>query len=66
MTVYSFDVEVSTHDLLKQGVTAGRLYGSPRTWHRIVVEACDEQEGALIAAQMAACHAMPTATYLRV
>lgn len=36
-TVFSFDVEVSNHDLLKEGITAGRFFGATQNWHRIVV-----------------------------
>lgn len=64
--IYSFDVSVSDHDLLRRGVVAGRLHGSPNTWHRIVVEAETEVEGALLAAQMAGCHAIPTEVVLRI
>lgn len=64
--IFSFDVSVSDHDLLKRGVLAGRLHGSPNTWHRIVVEAHNEAEAALLAAQMAGCHAIPTEVVLRI
>ena len=39
MTTFSFDATVSTHDLLKAGVTEARLPGSPHRHHRVVVEA---------------------------
>lgn len=66
MDIFSFDATVSTHDLLKQGVTAGRLHGSQHRHHRIVVAAGTRDEAALIAAQMAGCHAMVTGVYDRV
>lgn len=53
MTVFSFDVTVSTHDLLKAGVTEARIPGSRHRHHRVVVEAEDRDTAALIAAQMA-------------
>lgn len=64
--IYSFDVTISSHDLLKRGVTEARLPGSPHHHHRIVVEAENETEGSLIAAQMASCQWMVTGVYLRV
>lgn len=64
MAVFTVDVEVSSHDLLKRGILATRLHGSQRTWHRILVDADDERDAVLLAAQIAACHGMPTATYL--
>jgi hypothetical protein len=66
MPVFSFDVTVSTHDLLKQGVTEARLHGSLHTHHRVVVAGRDRNEAALIAAQMASCHAMCTGLYDRI
>lgn len=63
--LYSFDVEVSTHDDLRLGVLAIKLYGSQRTWHRVVVDAENANDAELIAAQMACCHGMCTATYPR-
>lgn len=56
MTTFSFDVEVSNHDALKEGVTALRLKMSQNTWHRIVVEAETRSEASLLAHGMAACH----------
>lgn len=53
MAVFSFDVEVSTHDLLKEGVLARRLFGSQHTHHRVVVEAEDVIAAEILAAQMA-------------
>lgn len=66
MQVYSFDVEVSTHDALRHGVLALKLYGAQHPWHRVVVAADTVDEAALIAQQMASCHGMPTGCYLRV
>jgi len=68
MTVYSFDVTVSSHDLLKRGVTEARLPGSSHRHHRIVVEATNRDEAALAAAQMASCipGAMCTGLYDRI
>lgn len=64
--IYSFDVTVSTHDLLRVGVTAARLYGSPERHHRIVVGADSRNEASLIAAQMASHHGMWTGVYDRI
>jgi hypothetical protein len=66
MQVFSFDVIVSTHDLLRRGIVAGRLHGSLNHHHRIVVIADDRNEAALIACQMASCHAMCTGIYDRI
>lgn len=66
METFTFDATASTHDLLKRGVTAGRLYGSRHTHHRIVVAAETRDEAALIAAQMVSCHAMCTGIYDRI
>lgn len=59
--IWSFDVAFSTHDLLRAGVTEA-------DWHRVVVEAPDRDEAALLACQMVACstRSMPTALYDRI
>lgn len=65
--IYSFDVTVSTHDLLKQGVVARRWAGSPNDWHRVVVEAPNRIEAGLIVHAML--HAQghyPTGIYDRI
>lgn len=54
MTVWSFDVTVSTHGLLKRGVTEARMLNGA-DHHRIVVWADSYQEAQLVAAQMAWC-----------
>jgi hypothetical protein len=51
--VYSYLVAISTHDLLKQGITEAE-------WVHVTTSAPTEHEAALTAAQMAACHGMPT------
>lgn len=51
MTVYSFDVTVSTHGLLRRGVCEARMLNGQRH-HRVVVEADTVGEASLIAAQM--------------
>lgn len=66
MAVFSFDVTVSTHDLLKVGVTAGRFFGCPANHHRVVVSADDRDDAALVAAQMASCHGVCTGVYDRI
>lgn len=66
MTAFSFDATVSTHDLLKVGVTEARLPGSPRHHHRVVVEAESRDEAALIAAQMVSCVGICTGLYDRI
>ena len=55
MTVYSFDATVSSHDLLKAGLTEARLPGSEHRHHRVVVAAGDRDTAALLAAQMVCC-----------
>lgn len=59
MTSWSFDVAFSTHDALKAGVCE-------LGWHRVVVEAPDRDEAALVACQMVSCHSMATAIYDRI
>lgn len=66
MASYSFDVTVSTHDLLRAGVVAARLPGCPEDHHRVVVAAGSRNEAALIAAQMASCHGVCTGVYDRI
>jgi hypothetical protein len=66
MMIYSFDVTVSTHDLLKAGVVTARLPGSPERHHRIVVAADTRNEAALIAAQMTSWWGVCTGVYDRV
>ena len=57
---WEFDVGVSTHDLLKQGVTV-------RHFTRVTVSASTHAEARCVAAQMAACGGwMPTLTLDRV
>lgn len=58
MIVWEFDVAVSTHDLLKTGVTEA-------AYVRVFVAAESRGEAALLAAQMAAVVGMPTAVYDR-
>lgn len=66
VNVFSFDVTVSSHELLKQGVCEARLFGSQHAHHRIVVAAETRDEAALIACQMAGLHAMCTGLYDRI
>lgn len=56
MEVFTYDVAISTHDLLRQGITEA-------AHSHIVVAAEDDDEASLIALQMAACHGMPTKLY---
>lgn len=54
MTVWEFDVAVSTHDLLRDGFTVAQ-------WRRVTVAADGYSEASLVALQMAACRGwMPT------
>jgi hypothetical protein len=62
---FSFDVTVSTHDLLKLGITEARFVGAEANHHRIVVAAETVEEAALVAAQMASCKYMCTGVYYR-
>jgi hypothetical protein len=67
MPVFSFDATVSTHDLLKAGVTEARLPGSEHAHHRVVVAANTRDEAALLAAQMvSAVWGMCTGLYDRI
>lgn len=66
LPVFSFDVTVSTHDLLKVGVTEARLPGSQHHHHRIVVAAETRNEAALLAAQMASVRWTCTGLYDRI
>lgn len=65
MPIYSFDVTLSTHDLLKERVTEAR-YNSPTKHHRIVIAAPDRNSAALLAAQMVCCYAICTGVYDRI
>lgn len=67
--IVSVDVTLSTHNLLKAGVTEARLPGSPHRHHRVVVEADTVADGLLLAAQLAHTthgHAVVTGTYWRI
>jgi len=64
--MWSFDGTVSTHDLLRAGVTAARLPGGSGRHHRVVVATGSRDEAALIAAQMVSCHGMCTGVYDRI
>lgn len=59
VNTYEFDVAVSTHDLVKQGIIACRFI-------RVLVAADSYTEAELIATQMAGCHGMPTAVFVRI
>jgi len=63
----SYDVTVSSHDELREGITAARRHGSQHTHHRVVVSGdYGHTEASLIAAQMAAATSgMPTGVYPR-
>lgn len=67
--IFSIDVTLSTHNLLRRGITEGRIPGSEHHHHRIVLDAPDPSEAMLTAAQMAHTvfgHAMVTGTYWRI
>ena len=67
--IVSVDVTLSTHALLRQGITEARIPGSPHHHHRVVVDADSYTEALLTAAHMAHTthpHAMVTGTYLRI
>lgn len=66
MTIWAFDVTVSTHDLLQAGVTAARLPGSQERHHRVVIAAESHGEASLLAAQMASCQGVCTGVYDRI
>lgn len=52
--IYHFDIQVSDHDSLRRGIVAKRLPGAQEDFHRIVIEADDDDEAHVLAAQMAA------------
>ncbi len=54
MSVWSFDVTVSTHGLLREGVCEARMLNGERH-HRVVVWADTFPEAFLIAGQMGSC-----------
>lgn len=66
--MFAFDATVSTHNLLKAGITEARLPGSSHRHHRVLVEAETRDEAALIASQMVSCipGAMCTGLYDRI
>lgn len=53
MAVFSFDVTVSSHALLRQGRTEVRVPFSDDTFHRVFVEADTQHEAELVAVEMA-------------
>jgi hypothetical protein len=59
MSIYEFDVAVSTHDLLRKGITEATLVS-------VQVEAEDHCTASLIATQMASVVGMPTTLYDRI
>lgn len=65
MTTYSFDIETTTHDLLKEGIVAGRFFGAQQNWQRVVVEADSIQEGSLIAILIGGCFGYVTNCHYR-
>lgn len=66
MPVFTFDVTMSSHDLLRRGITEVRLFGGDAHHHRIVIQAETVAEAYLLASQMASCHGMCTGCYLRI
>lgn len=41
--IFEFDIETSSHDLLKEGCTAGSFFGTAgRTFQRVVVSVTEE------------------------
>ena len=50
--LWTFDIETSTHDLLREGITAGRFVGSEQSHQRVLVEADTHHEASLIAIQL--------------
>lgn len=53
---HGFDVTVSDHDSLKEGVIAKKVHGSQHAHHRVVISGeHDPVTAQLIAAQMAHC-----------
>lgn len=42
MHTFSFDIETTTHDLMKNGIVAGRFYGSQHHHQRITIAVSDE------------------------
>lgn len=64
---HSFDIEVSSHDDLKEGIVAKRIMSSQHTHHRIVISGeYTEVEAAIIACQMGNIWGMTTACYIRI
>jgi hypothetical protein len=54
LEVWSFDVTVSTHNLLREGVVEAVMLNGERH-HRVVVAADSYAEALLVAGQMASC-----------
>lgn len=56
MAVFSFDITVSSHDLLRRGVTEARIpfsgAGPEGRFHRVFVEADSWHEAELVAIEM--------------
>lgn len=57
--IWSFDVAYSTHAALRVGICE-------LDWHRVVIEAPDRDDAALLACQMVMRHHIPTAVYDRI
>jgi hypothetical protein len=66
MSVWSFDVQVASHDQLKAGTVAGWVKGSQHRHHRVVVEAPSFTEAFQDVACMAGLWGEVTSIALRV
>lgn len=66
MTVFKFDVTVSTHEDLKSGRLAIPVNGSQHAHHRVVIETDNDVDASLTAALMASEYGIVTGIYPRI
>ena len=63
---WSFDIETSTHELLREGITAGRFSGSFNNHQRVIVWADTWIEASEIAIQIGMCFGYVTKCMTRI
>lgn len=42
MHTFSFDIETTTHDMMQNGIVAGRFFGSQHNYQRVTIAISDE------------------------
>lgn len=65
MALFSFDLTTSSHELLREGIVAGRFFGSEHNHQRVTIEADSWLEASELAILMGMCFGYVTGCYYR-